>query len=430
MTAMAESEVVDLCRDLIRIDTSNFGDNSGPGERKAAEYVAEKLMDVGIDAVILESAPGRANVLARWGNQNSAKPGLLIHGHLDVVPAEAADWKLPPFAGEIADGYVHGRGAVDMKDFDAMLLAVVRERQQTGRIPDRPITLVFTADEEAGSTLGAEWLVTHHPEWFEGCTEAIGEVGGFSVDVRGQRLYLIETGEKGIAWLRLNATGTAGHGSMRNDDNAVHHLAQALVTLGEYEWPLEPGPSMQKLLTKLEEMTGNNSEPLRRLEELGPAVRMAGSGIRNTLNPTMLSAGYKHNVVPGQATAHVDGRFLPGQEDSFLKTIEGLVGPNVAVEQTIGARALEYDFSGDLVDAMALALYRNDPEAHIAPYLMSGGTDAKAWDRLGIVGYGFTPLRLPADLDFTALFHGVNERVPIDALQFGTRVLDDFLDQM
>lgn len=430
MSISAESEVVDLCRELIRIDTSNYGDNSGPGERKAAEYVAEKLADVGIESIIVESAPGRANVLARWGNQNSSKPGLLIHGHLDVVPAEASDWKLPPFAGEVSDGYVHGRGAVDMKDFDAMLLAVVRERQTSGRIPDRPITLAFTADEEAGSVQGANWLVENHREWFEGCTEAIGEVGGFSVELQGQRLYLIESAEKGIAWLRLTATGTAGHGSMRNDDNAVNHLARAIVALSEHDWPVEPGPSMQQLLAKITEITGQTGDPLDLLAKLGPAVRMLGSGVRNTLNTTMLSAGYKQNVVPGQAEANIDGRFLPGQEDTYLRTIENLAGPHVAVEKTIGAPALEYPFEGDLVDAMTLSLLRHDPGAHVAPYLMSGGTDAKAWDRLGITSYGFTPLRLPAELDFTALFHGVNERVPVDALQFGTRVLDDFLDQL
>lgn len=430
MTVTAESEVVDLCRELIRIDSSNFGDGSGPGERLAAEYVAEKLTEVGLEPVIVESAPGRANVLARWGNQNSPKPGLLIHGHLDVVPAQAADWKLHPFSGEVADGFVHGRGAVDMKDFDAMLLAVVRERQRAGNIPDRPITLAFTADEEAGSVQGANWLVEHHRDWFEGCTEAIGEVGGFSVDVRGQRLYLIEAAEKGISWLRLTATGTAGHGSMRNDDNAVNHLARALVRLADHEWPIEPGPAMRQLLATITEITGETAEPLEQLAELGPAVRMLASGVRNTLNTTMLTAGYKHNVIPGLASANVDGRFLPGHESSFMATIKELAGPNVEVEQAIGARALEYEFSGDLVDAMTLALHQNDPGAHVAPYLMSGGTDAKAWDRLGITGFGFAPLRLPGDLDFTALFHGVDERVPVDALQFGARVLNDFLEQL
>ena len=243
-----EAEALEICRDLIRIDTTNYGDDSGPGERKAAEYVAASLAEVGIESEIFESESGRASLVARWGNQNSARPGLLIHGHLDVVPAQADDWQVDPFAAEVVDGYLFGRGAVDMKDFDAMLLSVVRARQRAGAIPDRPITLVFTADEEAGGLLGAHWMVEHHPDLFEGCTEAIGEVGGFSTEIGGQRLYLIESGEKGISWRRLRANGTAGHGSMRSADNGVTHLARGLIPLGDHEWPDEPGPAMRLLL--------------------------------------------------------------------------------------------------------------------------------------------------------------------------------------
>lgn len=428
-TFETNTEVVDLCRDLIRIDTSNFGDDSGPGERKAAEYVAAQLAEVGIEYEIIESAPGRANVVARWGDQTSSRPGLLIHAHLDVVPAQAADWRVDPFAAEIIDGYLYGRGAVDMKDFVAMLLAVVRARQRAGAIPARPITLIFTADEEAGSVQGAHWLVDNRPELFEGCTEAIGEVGGFSTVVGGKRLYLIESGEKGIAWMRLRARGTAGHGSMRQPDNAITHLSEALIKLGEHEWPLEPGPSMRLLLAKVRELTGSTAtDPLEVLEHFGPAIRMIGAGIRNTTNVTMLTAGYKANVVPETAEAMVDGRYLPGQEDTFLPAVQSIVGDLVTVEPHITDRALEFGFEGDLVDAMTVALHSQDPDAHIAPFLMSGGTDGKAWHRLGITSYGFTPLRLPADLDFTALFHGVDERVPVDALEFGARVFDEFLN--
>jgi acetylornithine deacetylase/succinyl-diaminopimelate desuccinylase-like protein len=428
MGYLPESETLDICRDLIRIDTSNYGDDSGPGERKAAEYVAASLAEVGIESEIFESETGRASLVAQWGNQDSSKPGLLIHGHLDVVPARASDWQVDPFAAEVVDGYLFGRGAVDMKDFDAMLLSVVRARQRAGVIPDRPITLVFTADEEAGGLLGAHWLVEHHPHLFEGCTEAIGEVGGFSTEIDGKRLYLIESGEKGIAWMRLRARGTAGHGSMRNDDNAVTHLAQALVALGEHQWPEEPGPSMELLLGKVRELSGTDGSADELLEQFGPAVRMIGAGIRNTTNATMLEAGYKHNVVPGEAIAYVDGRYLPGHADSFVPTVRSLVGDHVTVEPYITDAALEYPFEGDLVDAMTVALHSQDPEAHIAPFLMSGGTDAKAWHKLGITSFGFTPLRLPADLDFTALFHGVDERVPVDALEFGSRVFDEFLN--
>lgn len=428
MAYTPDGETLEICRELIQIDTSNFGDDSGPGERKAAEYVAGLLAEVGIESQIFESQPGRASVVAKWGNQNSPRPGLLIHGHLDVVPAQAADWSVDPFAAEVVDGYLFGRGAVDMKDFDGMLLSVVRSRQRAGVIPDRPITLVFTADEEAGGVLGAHWLVEHHPELFEGCTEAIGEVGGFSTEVGGQRLYLIEAGEKGIEWMRLRARGTAGHGSMGNRDNAITHLATGLIALGQHDWPAEPGPSMTALLAKVRELSGTDGTPDELLAHFGPAVRMIGAGIRNTTNATMLEAGYKHNVIPGEAVAYVDGRFLPGHADTFLPTVQDIVGDKVVVERHIKDQALEYAFEGDLVDAMTVALHSQDPGAHIAPFLMSGGTDAKAWNKLGITSFGFVPLRLPGDLDFTALFHGVDERVPVDSLSFGSKVFDEFLN--
>jgi acetylornithine deacetylase/succinyl-diaminopimelate desuccinylase-like protein len=421
------AEVVELCRDLIRIDTTNPGDDSGPGERKAAEYVAEQLSAVGLRPEVYESAPGRASVFARWGSGDRSP--LLVHGHLDVVPAQAADWTLDPFSGEVVDDYVWGRGAVDMKDFDAMMLSVVRARCRAGAEPARPVVLAFTADEESGSKHGGHWLVDEHPVLFEGVREAIGEVGGFSTQVGGQRLYLLESGEKGMAWMRLTARGTAGHGSMRHPDNAVTALARAVAAVGAYDWPVQPGPSMQRLLATIRELTGDgDANPDQLIASFGPAARMIGAGIRNTTNPTQLHAGYKTNVVPGEAIAHIDGRYLPGQDEEFAQVMRELVGPDVEIVVETGDTALETEFSGDLVDAMVAALHTHDPDAAVAPFLMSGGTDGKAWSRLGIRSFGFTPLRLPADLDFTALFHGVDERVPVDALQFGARVLDTLLD--
>jgi len=424
------ADVVHHASELIGIDTTNLGDDSGPGERKAAEYVAERLAEAGLAPELLESRPGRANVVARWEGADPSLPPLLVHGHLDVVPAEADDWRFPPFAGEVDGGYVHGRGAVDMKDFDAMLLSVVRARRGAGAAPRRPVVLAFTADEESGSGAGAHWLVDEHPDWFADCTEAVGEVGGWSVTVGDERrLYLLETGEKGLAWMRLSTTGTAGHGSMRHPDNAVTALTRAVHALGTYEWPVAPTPSMQQLLRTVADMTGSDgSDPDAVLAELGPAARMVGAGVRNTTNPSMLSAGYKVNVVPATASAHVDGRFLPDQQDEFGQTVRRLVGPDVEIEMVTHQPALETTFDGDLVDAMTSALLAEDPGAAVAPYLMSGGTDAKAWSRLGVRCLGFTPLRLPDDLDFTALFHGVDERVPVDALEFGARVLDRLLD--
>ncbi|HCB05139.1 MAG TPA: hypothetical protein DEQ43_13015 [Nocardioides bacterium] len=427
----AESEVVDLCRDLIRIDTSNYGDDSGPGERKAAEYVAGLLEEVGIEARLYEGEPGRTSVMATWGGQEGE--GLLLHGHLDVVPAEASDWRVDPFSGEIEDGYLWGRGAVDMKDFDAMLLAVVRQRQREGRVPSRPIRLCFTADEEAGGHGGAEVLVRDNPEEFEGVTAAVGEVGGFSTTVRDRRIYLIEAAEKGMAWMKLTARGRAGHGSMLNADNAVTRLTAAVARLGAHEWPIRLTPTMEVLLATVAELAGTEATPdnARALvEEFGGASRMLGAVLSNTVNPTMLSAGYKVNVIPTEATAHVDARSLPGYEAEFLATLEELIGDGIEVSYLSHQDPWETPYDGALVDAMHRSLLAEDPDAIVAPYLMSGGTDAKHFRTLGMRSYGFAPLRLPADLDFTALFHGVDERVPIDALEFGVRVLDRFLDQV
>ena len=422
------AEVVEICRDLIRMDTTNFGDSSGPGERSSAEHVAGLLSEVGIESTLVESEPGRASVVARWGG-TSGEP-LLLHGHLDVVPADQRDWQVHPFSGGIKDGYLWGRGAVDMKDFDAMLLSVVRARAQAGKAPDRPMVLCFTADEEAGGHKGAEFLVQKHPDLLAGCTEAVGEVGGFSAVVRGKRFYLIEAAEKGMAWMRLTAKGSAGHGSMRHPDNSVTELAEAVARIGRHKWPVRLTPTMRVLLASVAELVGTEATPENAealVEEFGTATRMLGAVIRHTTNPTMLDAGYKVNVVPGEATAHIDGRFLPGYEDEFFSTLAELVGDTISIDWVSKQHGLETTFDGDLADAITSSLLEEDPDAHVAPYLMSGGTDAKHWKKLGIRSFGFAPLRLPADLDFTALFHGVDERVPVDALEFGARVFDRFL---
>ncbi len=425
------AEVVDVCRELIRIDTSNYGDSEGPGERKAAEYVAALLDEVGIESRLYESQPGRTSVVAQWGG--SSGDGLLLHGHLDVVPAAAEDWQVDPFSGEIQDGYLWGRGAVDMKDFDAVLLSVVRARQRAGRVPERPITLCFTADEEAGGHQGAEVLVEEHAGEFEGCTEAVGEVGGFSATVRGHRVYLIEAAEKGMAWMRLTARGRAGHGSMINQDNAVSALTAAVARIGAHEWPVRLTPAMRTLLAAVGELAGTEATPENAqelVEEFGGAARMLGAVIRNTCNPTMLNAGYKVNVIPTEASAHVDGRFLPGFEDEFFATIAALVGDDIEIDYVSNQQPWETPYDGALVDAMTRSILAEDADAIVAPYLMSGGTDAKHFRKLGMRSYGFAPLRLPADLDFTALFHGVDERVPLDALEFGARVFDRFLEEV
>ena len=430
-TITAQQEVARLASDLIRIDTTNTGDDSGPGERMAAEHVAGLLAEVGLEPTLLESRKNRSSVVARIEGKDPSRPGLLIHGHLDVVPFDPDDWRVHPLSGEISGGCVWGRGAVDMKDMDAMMLAVVRQRLREGRRPPRDIVLAFLADEEAGGNQGAGWLVDNHPELFDSVTEAIGEVGGFSTTIGGQRLYLLQTAEKGIAWMRLVARGTAGHGSMLQPDNAVTEVADAVARIGRHEWPIRLTPSVTAFLEAACEALGvsfSHNEPAAALAKIGPIARMIGATLTNTANPTMLAAGYKVNVVPQAASAQIDGRFLPGHEDEFFAELDELLGHAVRREFVNNAIAVETTFDGALCGAMTQALLRADPEGRVVPYCLSGGTDAKSFSRLGIRCFGFTPLRLPPDLDFAGMFHGVDERVPVEALEFGTEVLDHFID--
>ena len=315
----AEDEVLDICRDLLRIDTSNYGDGSGPGERAAAEHVMSLLTEVGLDPELLESEPGRASVVLRIEGDPAGtadRGALMLHGHLDVVPASAGDWQVDPFAGEEHDDCLWGRGAVDMKDMDAMMLAVIRDLARSGRRPPRDLVFAFFADEEAGGVLGSHWLVDNRRDLLEGVTEAVSEVGGFSVtvdDVAGDpvRLYLLQTAEKGISWLRLMARGRAGHGSQVNRDNAITWLAEAVARIGGHDWPMEVTPTVREFLVGLEEATGLTFDPDRPDELLGRLGTMAhfvGATLRDTANPTILRAGYKHNVIPQTAEAFVDAR--------------------------------------------------------------------------------------------------------------------------
>jgi len=426
-----EAEVVKICQDLIRIPSVNFGEGRGD-EKAVAEYIVASLAEVGIASEIFESAPNRCNVIARLPGRDATRPGLVVHGHIDVVPANADDWSVDPFAAEIRDGMIWGRGAVDMKNMDAMILAIVRKWARTGYKPPRDIVLAFFADEEAGMTFGSRWMASEHPEVFAGCSEAISEVGGFSVTVAdGKRLYFVEAAQKGIHWMKLTAHGRAGHGSMMNDENALTSIAEAVAKIGRYEWPQRYTKTVKALFSKIAQVTGKKYDeadlrPL--LSEIGPTARMIGATLQNTANPTMLEAGYKANVIPGSASAVIDGRFLPGYEDELNKTIREIIGPDILIETISRDIALEIEFEGDLVEAMCKAITTFDPEGIPVPYLMSGGTDNKALSELGIIGYGFSPLQLPADLDFMALFHGVDERVPISGLEFGVKVLENFLE--
>ncbi|MFF1562609.1 M20/M25/M40 family metallo-hydrolase [Streptomyces sp. NPDC058293] len=430
----ALDEVVTFTSELIRIDTTNRGGGDCQ-ERPAAEYAATKLAEAGLEPTLLERTKGRTNVVARIAGTDPSADAMLVHGHLDVVPAEAADWSVHPFSGEIRDGVVWGRGAVDMKNMDAMILAVVRQWARAGVRPRRDIVVAFTADEEASAEDGSGFLADQHAGLFEGCTEGISESGAFTFhDGHGKQIYPIAAGERGTGWLRLTAHGKAGHGSKVNHANAVTRLAAAVARIGEHEWPVRLTPTVAAALTELAALYGIDAgvdspdfsaDDL--LTKLGPAEALVAPTVRNSANPTMLSAGYKINVIPGEATAHIDGRYLPGGEDEFRETLDRLTGPDVEWEFEHREVALQAPVDSPTFARMRSAVEEYAPEGHVVPYCMSGGTDAKQFSRLGITGYGFAPLKLPEGFDYQALFHGVDERVPVEALHFGVRVLDRFL---
>ncbi|GAA3984082.1 M20/M25/M40 family metallo-hydrolase [Actinomadura viridis] len=431
----AEEEVAGLCSDLIRFETVNRGEGDALPERPAAEYVAALLDEAGAEPVIVESAPGRASVLARIAGTDPTHPAFLVHGHLDVVPADPAEWSVHPFSGEVRDGCVWGRGAVDMKGSLAMTLAVVRRRLREGRRTRGDLILAFLADEECTGEFGSRHVAREHRGFFTGCAEAISESGGFSVEAgggaAGRRIYPIATGERGTMWMRLTARGTPGHGSKPAPDNAVAEMAHAISRLAAHRWPVRITPGVRALLDGLAEALGTTIDHDRLDEEarrLGGPGRLFESTVRNSANPTRLEAGYKVNVVPGTAHAQVDGRYLPGTGEEFLATVDRLLGPKITREFVNHEEAPAADPAGPTFAALAGALRAEDPGAHPVPYVMGGGTDAKSFHRIGITSFGFAPLLLTPDLDYLGMFHGVDERVPVEGLRFGTRVLDRFLD--
>ncbi|MFT2816354.1 M20/M25/M40 family metallo-hydrolase [Leifsonia sp. A12D58] len=419
-----------IARDLIRFDTTNYGEGRSNGETEAAEYVAAKLQDLGLTPQLFESEPGRTSVVARVKGKDSSKGALVVHGHLDVVPADPANWSVDPFGGVIKDGLLWGRGAVDMKNMDAMILASLQDILGAGEAPERDLVVAFFADEEAGGVLGSHFLVDTQPQLFEGATDAISEVGGYSITLGGKRAYLLQTGEKALIWIKLIARGDAAHGSRLIPNNAITKLAEAVAKVGRREWPIRLSNTTTALFSELARILDVDPQRVG-LDELALATGTASgfiqASLRTTTNPTVLNAGYKHNVIPDTAEALIDIRSLPGEEDAVLAEVAELVGPDIEIVVMHRDIGLETEFSGPLIDAVTATLERHDPGAPVLPYLLSGGTDNKALSKLGIRGYGFAPLKLPADLDFPGMFHGVDERVPLDALVFGRRVLTDLL---
>jgi acetylornithine deacetylase/succinyl-diaminopimelate desuccinylase-like protein len=423
-------ETAIIARDLIRFDTTNHGEGRSNGEADAAEYVEAKLAGLGLRPEVFVSDPGRASVVARVEGSDPGKPALVVHGHLDVVPADPRNWSVDPFGGEIKDGLLWGRGAVDMKNMDAMILTALGDILNAGEQPARDLVVAFFADEEDGGRRGSHYLVDTRPELFAGATEAISEVGGYSIDLAGRRAYLLQTGEKSLVWIKLIARGRAAHGSRLIRDNAITRLAEAVVALGREEWPIQLTATTTRLVAELGRLLDVDPQqvgPDEVIVRTGTAAGFILATLRTTTNPTLLEAGYKHNVIPDTAEALIDIRTLPGEEDAVLARVRELIGDDVEIRVMHRDIGLEAEFGGGLVDAITGTLQRHDPGAPVLPYLLSGGTDNKALSRLGITGYGFAPLRLPAELDFPGMFHGVDERVPLDALVFGRTVLGDLL---
>ena len=434
MSSSAENPELDataqIARDLIRFDTTNYGEGRSNGETDAAEYLAARLENLGLKPQLFDSEPGRTSVVARVEGADPGKPALVVHGHSDVVPAQPDNWSVDPFEGVIKDGMLWGRGAVDMKNMDAMMITALQDILGSGRQPARDLVIAFFADEEAGGVLGSHHLVDTRPELFAGATEAISEVGGYSISLNGTRAYLLQTGEKSLVWAKLIARGQAAHGSRLIHDNAVTKLAEAVAKVGRRQWPIRLTDTTTELLGEVARILGVDPQKVGPDElaiATGTAAGFIQATLRTTTNPTMLTAGYKHNVIPDTAEALIDIRTLAGEEDAVLAELADLVGPDIEIVTMHRDIGLETSFDGPLVDAITATLNSHDPRAPVLPYLLSGGTDNKALSKLGIKGYGFAPLKLPPELDFPAMFHGVDERVPLDALVFGRQVLTELL---
>lgn len=429
--ATAQQSVVAICRDLIQIDTRNWGQGESAGEADACDYVAGFLTTLGLSPLIVGPNSKRTSVICEIKGTDPTAEKMIIHTHLDVVPYVQDEWIFDPLSGEISDEVIYGRGAVDMKNGVAIVLSSLKYLLDLGWRPVADIKLAFFADEEAGGLLGSHWVVDNHRDFFEGVKYAIGEVGGFSTSLKdGVRLYLIETAQKGIAWMNLTAKGTAGHGSMMNSDNAIEKLNQALTRINNHDFPLTLHQSVKMLLEETAAVTDTEfdpADPEKTADLLIGLAKIVKATLRDTANPTMLNAGYKANVVPEEAMAVIDGRFLPGNQESFLTTIKDLAGPDIDITFQNLDVALSAPLTGTLIDKMTHAITQEDPAARVVPYMLSGGTDAKALSKLDISGYGFMPLLLPKELDFASLFHGKNERIPIASLQFGLRSFARFL---
>jgi acetylornithine deacetylase/succinyl-diaminopimelate desuccinylase-like protein len=456
--ASAHDGVVATLRDLIRIRSVNPPDPANPdGETQAARYLEARLHSLGLEPEVIEPAPGRGSVHARLRGDGTAGDPLLLMSHLDVVPAPPERWSHDPFAADVADDYVYGRGAVDMKGMIALELGVlerlVDEARQAGRDPARdPIPglrrdVLFTcvADEEAGSTDGARWFAANRPEWLRGAA-AVNECGGVSVTIAGRRLYPIQVAEKGFVPYRIHVSGTWGHGSMPRDDNAAVRAARIVERLAE-PGPIRATPVMTRflelaaaalpaeaaaVLIAIAEGGLDPPETDRAINRLCDPMygRALGAMLRDTLSPNVIDAGIKYNVIPGDAIVEVDCRILPGttERDMFAE-VERRIGADLLsacrIERLALGEPVESPAEGPFWDTLVATLRDHDPEGVAVPVMAPFATDAKATAMVGTPTYGFSPFRLEPDERFLERFHGVDERISLDALRFGLPVLYD-----
>jgi acetylornithine deacetylase/succinyl-diaminopimelate desuccinylase-like protein len=428
----AFQEALEHFRALVQIDTTN-----PPGrERPAADYIAGVLQQEGLQPQILESAPERANLVLRLRGNGEAGP-LLLLSHLDVVPAEAEKWRFPPFSATVADGYVWGRGAVDDKSLTAIELMVLLLLHRQGLPLRRDVILAACADEEESGTYGLGWLVEHHPDLIR-AEYAINEGGGYGFDMGGQTYFTCQTAEKGVCWLRLRASGEAGHGALPHEENAVVLLSEAVSKLGRTPLPVHLTPTAEHFIDGLARGQGQDTSVLLRglldpaassflLRQLPISVtwaRMLHGMLHNTATPTMLRAGRKVNVIPSTAEALVDGRVVPGQHpEQLVREVVEVGGPAIDVEVETYAPALEADPDSPLYHTVKEVLADVEPQAILLPMMICGSTDAKHLHPLGITTYGFCPMRDEGSISPLQLAHSHNERISLDNLRFGLRVL-------
>lgn len=430
------NETLSTLKDLIRIDTTNPPGN----EIKACEYLAQIFKHEGIEHTILESAPQRGNIIARIKGDGSKQP-LLLTSHLDVVPVERDKWSIDPFAAEERNGFLYGRGAIDMKNMTALALSVFLKLKRDNIKLKRDLIFAAVADEEMGCEWGSKWLVDHHPELIR-AEYALNEVGGFSLDVEGKTFYPIGVAEKGVCWFKIKRKGDPGHGAMPHDNQALPHVCLAAHKLAQNELPFHASNIVKTFIHQLAErqkfpknlvLNAITNPALSGfvLNNIIPdkvRARNFKNMLRNLATPTVLHAGTKTNVIPSEAEVLVDGRILPQRTvASFLAEVQDLIGPGFEIEVLRAEEACETDYNNNFFESLKSALIKNDPGSIPVPFLIPGYTDAKHYNRLGIKCFGFVPLKLPKDLNFGALYHGHDERIPLTTLEFGLNTMWDVI---